>query len=376
MNLKFHLFIFTLFFLRSLTGNSQSMFEMDTLNYTKNKPLTWNDFKGDILEYSHLSGSIFSGISFGYNASIKNGSGYRITAYMDRKQSWHKVVNRSTEDLKYYQTIFDLNYFLAQSAFIKATADSNFWGNSFVKQYRNADYESGLLIKRFEDVSNKGKDNRIVQMWSDSITQKISRLDSLHFIDMYHPTSMVFTFGINQPLLYSGINDYLSLSTMGGMSIEFIIRNYVAAIQLSFGGTKVKEEFIADGNRWATSQKPGYSLAGLDVGYAINRNLSMIFTPVFSLSYLTITSPENKEAGKSEVNSEGYFLGSGICIDYLYNALKVLKKEHFIPNRGFGFVRFRIIAGYARMNEDMKGVMVNAGLSWGLSLKKIYRRYY
>lgn len=356
--------------------SQNGIFDKDTINYKPGIQITWNDFKGDILEYSHLSGSFFSGIAFNNIYSKRHGLSYNIHAYMDRKQSWHKVMQRSNDGLLYYQTIFDMNYYLAKSAFINACSDSSFMGNSFLDEYQKANYESDLLLKRFEKVSNNGQEKKVVELWSDSIKAKISRIDSLKFIQLYHPTSMSITLGALQPIFYSGINDYASISTMGSMGIDFIIKKILLSMDLNFGGSKIKKEFKDGDFVWTTDRKPGSSLIAIQTGYAINKDISLCYYPTFTFGTLALSIPENKDKETKAVNTEGFLIGGGFLVDYYYNAKKTTRMSHFIPNRALGLFRFRLMAGYTKINSELSGVMLNVGCCWGFALKKVYRRYY
>src|ERR1051326_3612817 len=98
--------IFIFVVLGVVKGFSQSK-PGDTLHWKENKPLTWADFKGK--PKSGMSGEAFCTIDAKYEKPnpLKK-TKFKIFAIWDRSKSWIAPASKNTDELLYYQVLFNI----------------------------------------------------------------------------------------------------------------------------------------------------------------------------------------------------------------------------------------------------------------------------
>jgi hypothetical protein len=100
--------------------------------WSEDRPLTWNDFQGNIDESSKFAANTYYGEDYDYKWQQLNGH-YTITfnvkCYVVKDKSWTKTDKQTSYLLKHEQIHFDISEFFARQlaiAFSKYSFTSNF----------------------------------------------------------------------------------------------------------------------------------------------------------------------------------------------------------------------------------------------------------
>jgi hypothetical protein len=92
-----------------LSGNAQVKVSNDTLHWNANRPLTWNDFKGEPEEGRVLHGQILCVNLAGFQRkSAHHEIQFNSVSVFDRLNSWMPEKDRTELGLSYFQVMFNI----------------------------------------------------------------------------------------------------------------------------------------------------------------------------------------------------------------------------------------------------------------------------
>jgi hypothetical protein len=160
---------------------AQSNLPNDTLHWNENRKLSWNDFRGEPLEYTGFQGEAFCLNLANYerpNAFSK--TSYKVTAVFDRTKSWVNPKAKTDIGLVYFQVMFDL-YELHARELKKELYETN-TGNDpnaiFQEKYNNS--MTALLneFNEFRKATRLGQDSNALTDWHKKTQEKLKLLDN------------------------------------------------------------------------------------------------------------------------------------------------------------------------------------------------------
>ncbi len=152
----------------------------DTLHWSSGKPLTWNDFKGDVVDSVALSGDAVIAIL----ASEKKGSRFAgtstyVVTVFDWRNSWVKPKADTEMFLKYFQVLFDMGELYSRKLrkSIKE-ADLDPYPVSFNEKYMGAKIGMNDRVKQFKKESKNGTYEIAITRWYDNVKAELTELDA------------------------------------------------------------------------------------------------------------------------------------------------------------------------------------------------------
>lgn len=156
-----------LFFISCKATNSTA----DKVLWQKNKPLHWNDFKGNP-EASGYSASIYSTIEL---IKLENG-GYKICAVMNTKTSWHK--QKPNECLPHEQYHFNITELFARKL-RKQVKEKNLEINSL--DFRKAFANILVALNKEQKIYDEETNHSIIKSkqieWQKIIDEQLKELE-------------------------------------------------------------------------------------------------------------------------------------------------------------------------------------------------------
>lgn len=154
----------------------------DTIVYTKNKTVNWNDFKGPVP--ANFPAVANSAVGFMYRAGmISEGRdlkiSIRITAFFIRPQSWVKEKDKSDYILEHEQRHFDLARYGAEQfrqKLLAASFNDTRVGAIINKAYQDAWTEYQALQVQYDEETEHSINMARQNNWNDKITGWLARI--------------------------------------------------------------------------------------------------------------------------------------------------------------------------------------------------------
>ena len=151
----------------------------DTIYWTEDYKLTWNDFKGQP-DYNIKSISALSSSGLMHSKGCKEGKIiYEVLSYFEKKESWVKSEAYTTHHLKHEQIHFDITELYARKL-RRALAEQDFkCGHEDAFEYFvNKFIEDWHQVQHNYDATSRHSINREVQEeWSQRIEIELLLLD-------------------------------------------------------------------------------------------------------------------------------------------------------------------------------------------------------
>lgn len=171
--------IVVLFLLNAFLGFSQTV-SNDTIHWSSSKPLTWNDFKGDVIDSATVIGEAFIEIL----ASEKKGSRFAgsttyVVTVFDWRNSWIKPKSETDTYLKYFQVMFDISevYSRKLRKAIKEI-DLDPYPVSFDEKYNASKIGLKDRIRQFKKESKLGTYDVAINRWADNLKTEMAELEA------------------------------------------------------------------------------------------------------------------------------------------------------------------------------------------------------
>ncbi|MBP1674667.1 MAG: hypothetical protein H6Q24_805 [Bacteroidetes bacterium] len=160
---------------------AQSNLPNDTLHWNENRKLSWNDFKGEPLDYTGFQGEAFCMNMANYerpNAFSK--TTFAVTAVFDRTKSWVNPKAKTDQGLLYFQVMFDL-YELHARELKKELSEINL-GNDpnsiFQEEYNHSMTALSNEFNEFRKDTKLGQDSNVLTDWNRKTQEKLKLLDN------------------------------------------------------------------------------------------------------------------------------------------------------------------------------------------------------
>ncbi|HRN80095.1 MAG TPA: hypothetical protein PKY29_04130 [Ferruginibacter sp.] len=151
-----------------------------TIYYSKDKPLTWNDFKGVPQLQGRSAAITVSG--FGYTAGIyrsddQNTIHIKVYCFFDKEKSWVKPDRKTPYVLNHEQLHFDISY-LATMEFVKAVRETRFTDKNY-KSLLPALYEKGVqsmhaMQDEYDNETRNGLEPDVQEKWNARLEKAVS----------------------------------------------------------------------------------------------------------------------------------------------------------------------------------------------------------
>lgn len=153
--------------------------EASTIYYSKERPLTWNDFKGEPQLQGRSAAITVSG--FGYTAGIyrsdeQNTIHIIVYCFFDKEKSWVKPDRKTPYVLNHEQLHFDISY-LATMKFIKAVRETRFTDKNY-KTLLPTLYDEGVksmhqLQDEYDNETRNGLEPDIQEKWNARLAKAV-----------------------------------------------------------------------------------------------------------------------------------------------------------------------------------------------------------
>lgn len=159
-------------------GDTRLEVEIDKIEWSENKKLTWADFRGPRTKSGSYVASTASGISFSYSHQETNGKidyDYTIACHFYPDDSWYDAAHASDYILKHEQTHFDISELHARKL-RKQISEARF--SKQVKAEIRALYEATEVERRvmqslFDSESDHSKNKTEEYRWETFVEQQL-----------------------------------------------------------------------------------------------------------------------------------------------------------------------------------------------------------
>ena len=154
----------------------------DTIYYSVNRPLTWNDFKGTPDNNSPGGAITASGFAFTANMNIVGNDIYltvKVFTFFSKKNSWKKPNINSDYHLLHEQHHFDITRLSAEK-FYSELLKANFTINNYQKLlsslFNKAFDENSVLQNQYDSETRHSINTSEQLKWNDKIEQEVKSL--------------------------------------------------------------------------------------------------------------------------------------------------------------------------------------------------------
>jgi hypothetical protein len=160
---------------------AQSNLVNDTLHWNENRKLSWNDFKGEPLDYTGFQGEAFClNMANFERPHAFSKTIFKVTAVFDRTKSWFNPEARTDGGLLYFQVMFDL-YELHARELRKELSETKFGKDPnavFQEKYNNSMTALTNEYNEFRKETKLGKDSNALRDWHYKTQEKLILLDN------------------------------------------------------------------------------------------------------------------------------------------------------------------------------------------------------
>jgi len=160
---------------------AQSNHPNDTLHWNENRTLSWDDFKGEPLDYTGFQGEAFCmNVANFERRHAFSKTTFTVTAVFDRTKSWFNPEARTDIGLLYFQVMFDL-YELHARKLRKELSETKFGKDPnpvFQEKYNNSMTALTNEYNEFRKDTKLGKDSNAVRDWYDKTRGNLRLLDA------------------------------------------------------------------------------------------------------------------------------------------------------------------------------------------------------
>lgn len=153
----------------------------DTLHWNENRRLTWNDFKGESLDYTGFHGEAFCMNMADYERpNVFSKTTFTVTAVFDRTKSWVNPDAKTDLGLLYFQIMFDLYELHARE--LKKELTETDLGNApnevFQQKYNSSMTSLTNEFNEFRKETKLGQDSNALTAWHRKTQEKLRLLDN------------------------------------------------------------------------------------------------------------------------------------------------------------------------------------------------------
>ena len=170
-------------FMFVLSGNiikAENVFANDTLHWNQNRPLTWDDFKGESMEYTGLGGETACSLFANFEKqNLKSTTYYFVFVVFDKEKSWVSSKNKVSAALMLVQVMYHI-YELHKRQLKKGLLEIDQGIDPtkiFGEKYNSA--MTALLdeLNEFKKQTKMGTDDKATITWNTAIIEKLMELE-------------------------------------------------------------------------------------------------------------------------------------------------------------------------------------------------------
>lgn len=153
--------------------------EGDTIYYSKDRPLTWSDFKSRLKPNGYYTASVMPSIGYNQQAKVENGTvnvSIVMKAYLPKSASWAGFTGRDDYALNHEQRHFDLVKIIAEQfrqkvLAAKLTPDTF---EAFINmQYLDSFRDMNAIQKAYDKETAHGMNRSAQEEWNKRIDQEL-----------------------------------------------------------------------------------------------------------------------------------------------------------------------------------------------------------
>lgn len=160
--------------------SAQETLSDDTLHWSESRPLSWDDFKGEVIEGVGLGGEIFCMNMANFNRpSAFHKIRFEVVALFDRQISWANEEMRTDQGLLYFQTIFNI-YEVHARELRKDLAESKFGLDPnplFQEKFNRSNSKLMQEYNAFRRETKMGTDQAAIEKWNTNIEAELQALE-------------------------------------------------------------------------------------------------------------------------------------------------------------------------------------------------------
>lgn len=172
-----HFAIAIIFLLFSAVAYGQEVF----LNWSKSRPLKWEDFSGIVNDTSNFEAECFAQVRYTYKVNSPKDFRFDVEAIFDIGTSWIKPSNRSKSLLKHEQVHFDIAQLYAcklQQAFNTYPYTSKFSAEILaIFEALNKEYHT--IQKLYDEQSNHSLASAKQKQWEVFVETELMNVSQL-----------------------------------------------------------------------------------------------------------------------------------------------------------------------------------------------------
>ena len=173
------LFTACLFLFLSAALYCQTKSANDTMHWRASKPLSWGDFKGKPKKINGMRGEAFC---MNYSKYEKPNplkkTKYKVFAIWDKSKSWIDPNSKTTEELLYYQTLFNI-YEVNARKLRKEFSETKFGINPdavFEEKYNASNAALIDECDQYKEETQAGTSEEAVKKWDAKIKAELKEL--------------------------------------------------------------------------------------------------------------------------------------------------------------------------------------------------------
>lgn len=172
-------FISSLLLCSSICISYSQNLSNDTLHWSENKKLAWADFKGkEVKNAEKAQQSLMAMIASFNKGNPLKPTATTVTTVFDKKKSWVSASAQTDQELKYYQTMFDL-YELHSRKLRKEYKETKMGidpNKTFQEKYSLAIAELDEHMREYNEETRSGADATALNEWSQDIKKELQAL--------------------------------------------------------------------------------------------------------------------------------------------------------------------------------------------------------
>lgn len=362
------LFPFTLLLLfLGLSTIAKSQDDFGVIYWTKERDLTWDDFKGkslvDTLDNFFLDLYIESISS--HNSNYYSYNNQEAKVYIFSRTSFADEDARNDDLLRYFNVYFDLAAVFSH----KMVSQLEKARNSEDEFYReNLDIVRGAIIEEWRMESSRfvietqyGIEIVRLLIWEREVNAKLENIAEPKYVESDY--SFTFDFALGTLIGLNEYKEFLTEPVVGLFGLEVAKAPFTYNFGVSGGGQTVKKSFNRGNDEFLLDSGPNLLNLYLHTGYQLLKTKYLHLTPRIGIHFSNLSYPED-----DMINSSVWVTSytGGLVADINFSKWKYREwNSNMMSNVGL-----RIAAYYYPMNlgqQNLSHFVVTAGIYWKLN---------
>lgn len=328
----------------------------------KKGKLTWDDFSEKDYDYSSTELNYF----FGYKSDkqrfhdtilIRNFA----TIYMDKNLSWVNPQQKTEQNLKYNQVVFDIIELYRRK--LQHELDIS-------KSESTTDYQFSFIFESlktklndFRNESKNGNNLNSISKWENQIAIELMEYPTYNVPEFLESN---FGYGLYLALgtgAFSGLlNKYFSQSFNLLYGFDFSYKKFMLFLNASLSAGKVSQSYLPN-NQITSNKRTTNAIIDFSFGYVVLNKSKLKLTPFVGWGITEININDESDLHNDFRLSDGNII-FGLNADY-----KLWKKINLVPNLLFNIkekvetsIRARLYVSKVYYYSDLNGYSINLGI--------------